>query len=133
VTFLLDTSAISALLREDPSFSRWLASIRPEDEVVTCAIVRGEILFGLARLAEGRRRIDLEAKASAVLAALRCEPVTPVAASFYATLKAEQQRRGLSLDENDLWIAATALALSATLISRDSDFQRIDGLTLISP
>jgi predicted nucleic acid-binding protein len=32
------------------------------------------------------------------------------------------------LDENDLWIAATALALYATLISRDSDFHYIDGL-----
>jgi hypothetical protein len=28
------------------------------------------------------------------------------------------------LDENDLWIAATALALDAVLITRDSDFQR---------
>ena len=36
----------------------------------------------------------------------------------------------LTLDENDLWIAATALVLGAMLISSDSDFQRIDGLTV---
>jgi len=30
-------------------------------------------------------------------------------------VKLAQQRRGLSLDENDLWMAATALALGATL------------------
>jgi predicted nucleic acid-binding protein len=34
----------------------------------------------------------------------------------------------LALDENDLWIAATARQSRATLVSRDSDFQRIDGL-----
>jgi predicted nucleic acid-binding protein len=34
------------------------------------------------------------------------------------------------LDENDLWIAATALALAAVLISRDSDLYQIDGLTV---
>jgi len=34
------------------------------------------------------------------------------------------------LDENDLRIAATAVSLNATLVSRDSDFQRVDGLRL---
>jgi len=37
------------------------------------------------------------------------------------------------LDENDLWIAATALALDATLVSRDGAFQTIEGLALVEP
>ena len=48
-------------------------------------------------------------------------------------MKASQQRRGLPLDENDLWIAATALVLDATLVSRDGDFQAIAGLSLVEP
>ena len=32
------------------------------------------------------------------------------------------------LDENDLWIAATAAALAATLVTRDKDFTRVPGL-----
>ena len=40
------------------------------------------------------------------------------------------QNKGLSLDENDLWIAATAMSLGATLVSRDTDFHRVDGLDL---
>jgi tRNA(fMet)-specific endonuclease VapC len=51
----------------------------------------------------------------------------------YANIKVSQQRRGLSLDENDLWMAATALALSAILVSRDSDFQGIEGLSVVEP
>jgi tRNA(fMet)-specific endonuclease VapC len=43
-------------------------------------------------------------------------------------IKRTRQLKGLTLDENDLWIAATALALGATLISRDNDFQNLEGL-----
>jgi tRNA(fMet)-specific endonuclease VapC len=45
-------------------------------------------------------------------------------------VKVARERGGLVLDENDLWIAATALELGAVLVTRDSDFQRIDGLTV---
>jgi predicted nucleic acid-binding protein len=62
---------------------------------------------------------------------LPCEPVIAAAADRYANVKASQQRRGLPLDENDLWIAATAIAMNATLVSRDSDFQAIEGLALV--
>jgi predicted nucleic acid-binding protein len=40
----------------------------------------------------------------------------------------EQERKGLSLSANDLWIAATALALGAKLVTRDSDYAKIEGL-----
>jgi predicted nucleic acid-binding protein len=51
----------------------------------------------------------------------------------YANIKVSQQSRGLSLDENDLWMAATALPLSASLVSRDNDFQGIEGLSIAAP
>ena len=111
----------------------WLATVSPSDRVVTCTVARGEILFGLARLAPGRRRTELEEKASKVLAAIPCEAVPVAAGDQYAALKVIQQKRGLSLDENDLWIAATALALNAVLVSRDNDFQGAAGLNVITP
>jgi predicted nucleic acid-binding protein len=48
-------------------------------------------------------------------------------------LKVTQQRLGLSLDENDLWIASTALAIGATLVSSDRDFQSVEALPLLMP
>ena len=117
--YLLDTSAISALMRTDARMASWLSSIGADDQVVISSIVRGEILFGLERVAPGRRRTELEEKAQQLFAALPCEPIPAVAADRYASLKADRQRRGLPLDENDLWIAATALVIKATLVSRD--------------
>ena len=133
VTYLLDTSAISALMRAESPMASWLSSVGPDDRVIICVIVRGEILFGIERLAPGRRRTELEGRAGKLFAILPCEAIPAAAADRYATLKASQQRRGLPLDENDLWIAAMALALNATLVSSDSDFQSIEGLPVVRP
>jgi predicted nucleic acid-binding protein len=132
VTYLLDTNAISDLIRASPGIESWMAGLDPGDRVVTCTIVRGEILFGIVRLPAGRRRAELEETGHQFLAALRCEPVPERAGDFYAAVKLTRQQRGLTLDENDLWIAATALVLGATLVSRDSDFGGIDGLPVVA-
>ena len=132
MTYLLDTNAISDLMRAAPRIENWIAGLAHSDRVVTCTIVRGEILFGIARLPPGRRRTELEETGRQFLAAVRCEPIPERAGDFYATVKLARQQRGLTLDENDLWIAATALALGATLVSRDSDFGSIDGLTVVA-
>jgi tRNA(fMet)-specific endonuclease VapC len=133
MTYLLDTNTISDLMRTDARVENWMAGLDPADSIVTCTIVRGEILFGISRLPTGARRTELERIGKQFLDAFQCEPVPVRAADFYASLKAERQRRGLTLDENDLWIAATALVLNATLVSRDADFSGIDGLALVTP
>jgi predicted nucleic acid-binding protein len=79
-----------------------------------------------------QRRSELERIGQQFLDAFQCEPVPVRAADFYSSVKAERQRQGLALDENDLWIAATAMALNATLVSRDGDFVGIDGLAVVT-
>lgn len=128
--FLLDTNAFSDLMREHPQLAARLATLAPTDRVMICPIVRGEIRYGIERLPQGKRRQELETKAINLFAALACEPVPEKAGDSYATMKLVRQQKGLSLDENDLWIAATAVSLGAVLISRDSDFQHLDGLTV---
>jgi predicted nucleic acid-binding protein len=54
------------------------------------------------------------------------------AGDFYAAVKVARQQRGLALDENDIWVGGTALALGAIQVSRDSDFAGIDGLSVVS-
>ena len=55
--YLLDTNAISDLMKADLRIEKWMAGLNEDDRVVTCTIVRGEILFGIAR-----RRADPEEK-----------------------------------------------------------------------
>lgn len=63
-----------------------------------------------------------------MLARIPCEPIPVSAAEVYARIKVQTRRAGASLDENDLWIAATALVLGAVLITSDTDFARVQGL-----
>lgn len=128
--FLLDTNAFSDLMREHPKMDAQLGSVSSTDRVAIWSVVRGEILYGMERLPQSKRRRELEVKAAKLFAALPCEPVPEAAGDYYARTKLTRQQKGLTLDENDLWIAATALALGAVLISHDSDFQQIDGLTV---
>ena len=126
--FLLDTNAFSDLMREHPKLDFRLMNIADDDRIVICPMVRGEIRYGIGRLPQGKRRQRLEAKAARLFITIPCEPVPQAAGDHYAAVKLSRQQKGLALDENDLWIAATALALGAVLISRDTDFQNIDGL-----
>ncbi len=130
VTYLLDTNAISDLMRAAPAIENWMAGLDPGDRVVTCTIVRGELLFGIVRLPAGKRRTELEKTGHRFLSAFDCEPVPERAADVYATVKVARQQRGLVLDENDLWVAA--IALGATLVSRDADFAAIGGLPVVA-
>lgn len=128
--FLLDTTAFSDLMREHPKVDARLTSLSSTDRVIICSVVRGEIRYGIERLPQGKGRQELEAKAFKLFPILPCKPVPEVAGDHYAKVKLTRQRKRLALDENDLWIAATVLALGAVLISQDSDFQHIDGLTV---
>jgi predicted nucleic acid-binding protein len=128
MNFLLDTTAFSDLMREHPKLNARLATVALTDQVLICTMVRGEIQYGIERLPAGKRRHDLEAKAFKLFNVLPCEPVPEKAGDYYAKVKLSRQRKGLTLDENDLWIAATVIALDAVLITRDSDFQHLDGL-----
>jgi hypothetical protein len=73
--YLLDTSAISLLMREDPAVANWLLSVSAQDRLVVCTITRGEILFGLGRLAQGKRRTELELKAEILFSTFPCEAI----------------------------------------------------------
>jgi predicted nucleic acid-binding protein len=84
----------------------------------------------LQQLPRTTRRQDLEGEAGPLFAVIPCESVPEAAGDHYAKIKLTRQQKGLVLDENDLWIAATALALDAVLITRDTDFQHIEGLSV---
>jgi tRNA(fMet)-specific endonuclease VapC len=125
---LLDTTTVSEIIRENPKLDARLATLPSSDKLIICTIVEGELRFGVERLPIGKKRQKLQLKLDEVLAKLRCELVPAVAAREYARIKNLCKVSGVSLDDNDLWIAATAVSLGARLVSCDRDFARVNNL-----
>ena len=128
--YLLDTSTCSLLMQGNSRVKGRFDSLTESDYPFTCPIVKGEIMFGIARLPDGKRRQDLEQRADELFATVPCDSTPGRAGDVYAQIKIAAQEQGTSLGECDLWIAATTLALDAILVASDSDYERIIGLGL---
>ncbi|MYB94882.1 type II toxin-antitoxin system VapC family toxin [Candidatus Poribacteria bacterium] len=128
--YLLDTSTCSLWMQDNSRVKGRFDSLTESDYYFTCPIVKGEIMFGIVRLPQGKRRQDLEQRANELFATVTCDSIPDTVAPVYAEIKIASQKQGTSLGECDLWIAATALALDAILVASDSDYERIIGLGL---
>src|SRR5437867_12772372 len=96
--YLFDTNTLSAIMADHPKVKARL-SLQP-GQVLTCAIVRGEIRYGLERLPVGKRRANLEAKATTVFAILPIEPITSAAADAYGTIRRSLELKGHNVSDN---------------------------------
>ncbi len=123
---LFDTNAVSDLMRDHPQLKHRIG--RHQGTIATSVVVLGEIRFGLERMPAGKKRQDLESRSVTILSAIPTETVSPSIAQAYGQLKASLEGQGLNLDDNDLWIAATAIAQGMILVTRDRLFSRITGL-----
>jgi tRNA(fMet)-specific endonuclease VapC len=124
--YLLDTNALSDLMADHPKVRLKVAN--QSGQLGTSVIARGEIYYGIERLTPGQRRSNLKLKADAVLAVLPHEPITQAVADKYAFIRRETELRGVTLDDNDLWLGATAVVVGAAVVTRDKDFAFIPGL-----
>ncbi len=123
MAFLLDTNIISYLARDPKGeVARRVASSK---ELVTSIVVVGEIGYGFARQPSDR----LQRQVAQILRGLEVLDLDQDAAVSYGSIRAELERLGTPIGNNDLWIAAHALALDATLITaNEREFRRVAGL-----
>jgi tRNA(fMet)-specific endonuclease VapC len=130
VRYLLDTNAFSDLMRAQSRVTARFTGVGSPDSILISTIVRGEVLHGLEQMSPGQRRTELTRNADKLFAIIPCEALPAAVADVYAQIKRQRQRIGLPLDDNDCWIAASAVHHGAVLVTRDSDFARVTGLTV---
>ncbi|MBV8704697.1 MAG: PIN domain-containing protein [Acetobacteraceae bacterium] len=121
---LLETHVLSALMRDpsDAAVVAWLDRQNPA-RIWTTTVAVFEIRFGLARLAEGRRRGALEAAFEGLLRedlAGRVAPLDRAAAEAAGLLAARRAAAGRAVDVRDTLIAGIALARRAAVATRNT-------------
>jgi predicted nucleic acid-binding protein len=114
----LDTSVIIGILKGDLRIRDFVVSHSKNGMVSTTSITEYELL----------RHSDMIKKDAAqqLLSKLAIYPFDSKAASKAAAIYAYLKGKGTMINENDIMIAAIALANGEALITKDKDFEQIN-------
>jgi len=134
---VLDTNVLSELMRPVPDIRvvDWLDR-QNASTVAICSITVAEILYGIERLPEGRRKRDFSAMAAAMFEedfAGRIHPFDSEAAACYAEQVAVSESAGKPVHMADAQIAAICIRHDAILATRNiKDFETLS-VELVNP
>jgi len=112
----------------------WLSGREP-GELAISALTFGELKRGIAALARGRRRTELDAWLTEGLASFgdRILPVDVAVASAWAAVSAHHKSLGRAVGVIDELIAATALAHGLIVVTRNAKDFEATGCDLLVP
>ena len=124
---MLDTNIVSDLVRNpDGAITEHIRQVG-ERAVATSIVVAAELRYGVAKRASSRLADLVERP----LQRLEILPLASPADRHYAELRSVLERQGRPIGNNDMWIAAHALALDCTLVTaNEREFARIQDLKL---
>ena len=124
--YVVDTNVIIKLFRADQhSIDLFVQA----DVICIPAIVAGELFYGAEKSTLRQKNIM---NFTSFLSHYEIIEVDLQIAQSYGEIKAQLMKDGVTLPENDLWIAATAKAKGYTLISFDEHFTQVGGLQIIN-
>lgn len=134
---VLDTNVVSEVLKPHPDTAvvAWLRSL--SDDVSITAITLAELLAGLRRLPDGKRKHDLTAKVDSATAPYRDTDAIlafdAAAAPHYAEILAMREAAGLPIAAGDAQIAAICRARGAVCATRNVKDLAHAGLEVVNP
>ncbi|WP_353222886.1 type II toxin-antitoxin system VapC family toxin [Salinisphaera hydrothermalis] len=135
---VLDTNVLAELMRPTPNplVVDWVDAASAGDDIAITAITVAEILYGIERLPEGRRKQQLGGVAAMMFEedfAGAIFSFDAEAAVHYAERVAASEAAGRPASMADAQIAAICLSHGATLATRNTkDFEAF-GVTLVNP
>ena len=125
---MLDTGICIYLAKNrHPQVTARFERLKPEQPVMS-AITYGELQYGAHKSAERSRTLSQLAE---LIQYIPVESVTSSAAQAYGEIRETLEKQGQVIGNNDIWIAAHAMALDVTLATNnDREFLRVIGLSV---
>ena len=126
--YLLDTNICIYIRQRRPEeVLRRFHKLRP-GEAALSVITFGELLYGAAK---NSQRADALERLRELVHFLPALALPESAAETYGAIRAELEIKGEMIGNNDLWIAAHALASGFTLVTNnEKEFRRVPGLRI---
>jgi tRNA(fMet)-specific endonuclease VapC len=123
--YLLDTNVLSTLIRQPQGpLTERLAKVG-EDAVCTSIVVAAELRYGAAKSQSHR----LSERVHSVLSAIEVLPLESPVDRCYAEIRHQLATAGVPIGPNDLLIAAHAMAVDLTVVTRNvREFSRVTAL-----
>jgi tRNA(fMet)-specific endonuclease VapC len=120
--YMLDTNVVSHIMQgRDPSLLARLTQLRI-GQVVMSSVTLAELEYGLHRKGQP---IRLRNALTQVLLRIDVLPWGEEAATCYGEFCSLLEAQGISLSDFDMMIASHAVAINATLVSRDRAFAQL--------
>jgi tRNA(fMet)-specific endonuclease VapC len=124
--FMLDTDTCIYIRRNKPPRVTERFAALVAGEAVVSVVSYGELRVGAEKSRWRERDLAVLEK---LIAIIPVEPLPAAAADVYGSIRAELERRGEVIGNNDLWIAAHARASGLTLVTNNErEFRRVPGL-----
>ncbi|MBZ5549771.1 MAG: type II toxin-antitoxin system VapC family toxin [Acidobacteriia bacterium] len=126
--YLLDTNICIYIRQKRPEeVLRRFRKLRP-GEAALSVITYGELLYGAAKSAQRVLALERLRELVRLLPALS---LPDSAAEAYGSIRAELESKGEMIGNNDLWIAAHAVAAGLTPVTNNErEFRRVRGLKI---
>lgn len=126
--YLLDTNICIYIAKGHPLAVRHRFETHTLQELAMSTITVGELRFG-AEKSQARERAL--ATIDRLVQMIQPCALPMIAAEHYGHVRATLQQQGLPIGNNDLWLAAHALAEGWTLVTNNTrEFSRVPGLRL---
>jgi tRNA(fMet)-specific endonuclease VapC len=122
--YLLDTNVISHIMQGRDALLLARLTQVPVGQAVISSITLAELEYGLNRKGQPVR---LRNALTQVLLRMDVLPWDEAVATCYGELCATLETQGINLSDFDMMIAAHAVAVNATLVSRDKAFAQVPG------
>ena len=124
--YLLDTNICIYALKNSVKHLTDKLLKTPTKSIKIPSMVTAELLYGVEKSANYEKNMSIY---KAFLSIYEMVPFDEKAAEHYAQIRADLERKGNVIGNNDIIIAATALANNGIVVSNNiSEFKRVNGL-----
>jgi tRNA(fMet)-specific endonuclease VapC len=119
---VLDTNTVIDLLKGTPKV---VSELEKFDVFYLTTTICGELLFGAKN---SGKKAENESKYRKFIEKCLILNIDFEISDEYSNIRLNLKKKGKPIPENDIWIAATCIVNNLALISRDTDFENVEGL-----